>query len=63
MARRHQDWNVGLAEYLRDPTFAREFLLGAIAEEVPLQVARGKVVRPMGVKEFSHALACPKVWR
>ena len=32
MARRHEDWNVGLAEDLRDPEFAREFLLGAIDE-------------------------------
>jgi hypothetical protein len=53
MARRHEDWNVGLAEDLRDPEFAREFLLGAIEEEVPLQVALGKVVRAMGVKEFA----------
>ena len=53
MARRHEDWNVGLAEDLRDPEFAREFLLGAIDEEVPLQVALGKVVRAMGVKEFA----------
>ena len=52
MARRHEDWNVGLAEDLRDPEFAREFLLAAIDEEVPLQVALGKVVRAMGVKEF-----------
>ena len=35
MARRHEDWNIGLAEDLRDPEFAREFLLGAIDEEVP----------------------------
>jgi len=44
MARRHEGWNVGLAGHLRDPEFAREFLLGAIEEEVPLQVALGKVV-------------------
>src|SRR2546425_11237227 len=53
MARRSSDWNVGLAEDLRDPEFAREFLLGAIDEEVPLQVALGKVVRAMAVKEFA----------
>ena len=57
MARRHEDWNVGLAEDLRDPEFAREFLLGAIDEEVPLQVALGKVVRAMGVKEFAAKVA------
>ena len=45
MARRHRDWNIGLAEDLRDREFAREFLLGAIDEGVPLQVALAKVVR------------------
>ena len=65
MARRHRDWNVGLAEDLRDPEFAREFLLGAIDEEVPLQVALGKVVRAMGVKEFAAkvGMASPNLVR
>jgi len=53
MARRSRDWNVGLAKDLRDPEFAREFLLAAIDEGVPLQVAVAKVVRPTGVKEFA----------
>jgi DNA-binding phage protein len=53
MARRHEEWNVGLAEDLRDLEFAREFLLGAIDEEVPLQVALRRVIRAMGVKEFA----------
>ena len=30
MARRSKDWNVGLAQDLRDANFAREFLLAAI---------------------------------
>jgi hypothetical protein len=30
MARRSEDWSVGLAKDLRDPAFAREFLLAAI---------------------------------
>jgi DNA-binding phage protein len=65
MARRHEDWNVGLAEDLRDPEFAREFLLGAIDEDVPLQVALGKVVRAMGVKEFAAKvrMASPNLLR
>ena len=65
MARRHEDWNVGIAEDLRDPEFAREFLLGAIDEEVPLQVALGKVVRAMGVKEFAAkvGMASPNLLR
>ena len=65
MARRSKDWNVGLAEDLRNREFAREFLLGAIDEGVPLQVALAKVVRAMGVKEFAAkvGMASPNVLR
>ena len=42
MARRREDWNVGLAQDLRDPEFAREFLLGAVEEGIAVQVALGK---------------------
>jgi hypothetical protein len=48
VARRHQNWNIGLAGDLRDKDFAREFLLGALDEEVPLQVALRTIVRAMG---------------
>ncbi len=65
MARRSRDWNVGLAEDLRSPTFARKFLLAAIDEGVPIQAALGKVVRAMGVKEFAAKvrMASPNVLR
>jgi DNA-binding phage protein len=65
MARRSENWEKGLAEDLRDPEFAREFLLGAIDEGVPLQLALGKVVRAMGVKEFAAKvkMASPNVLR
>lgn len=65
MARRSRDWNVGLAEDLRDPVFAREFLLASIDEGVPLQLALGKVIRAMGVKEFAAKvhMASPNVLR
>ena len=53
MARRTKDWNKGLAEDLRNPEFAREFLMAAIEEGISLQHALGKVVRAMGVKEFA----------
>lgn len=53
MARRSRDWNRGLAEDLKDPTFAREFLLAAIDDGVPLRLALGKVIRAMGVREFA----------
>ncbi|MQA29555.1 MAG: DNA-binding protein [Luteitalea sp.] len=65
MARRSEDWNVGLAKDLRDPAFAREFLLAAIDEGVDLQLALGKVIRAMGVKEFAVRvrMASPNVLR
>ena len=65
MARRSQDWNVGLAEDLRDAEFAREFLLAAMDEGVAIQVALGKVIRAMGVKEFAAKadMAAPNVQR
>lgn len=65
MARRSRDWNEGLAEDLRDPEFARQFLQAAVDEGVPLQVALAKVIRATGVKEFSQAvgMASPNVLR
>ena len=65
MARRSRDWNLGLAEDLRDHEFAREFLLAAIDEGVPLQVALAKVVRATGVKEFAAKvrMASPNLLR
>ena len=65
MARRSRDWNRGLAEDLRDPEFARAFLLAAMDDGVSVQRALGKVVRAMGVKEFAAKvrMAGPNVLR
>ena len=65
MTRRSKDWNKGLAQDLRDPEFAREFLLAAIDEGVSLQHALGKVIRAMGVKEFAAKIkmASPNLLR
>jgi putative addiction module killer protein len=65
VARRSEDWNVGLAKDLRNATFAREFLLASIDEGVDLQLALGKVIRAMGVKEFAAKvhMASPNVLR
>ena len=65
MARRSRDWNRGLAEDLRDATFAREFLLVAIDDGVSVQRALGKVIRAMGVREFAATvrMASPNVLR
>jgi len=62
MARRSKDWNVGLGQDLRDPNFAREFLLAAIEEGVSIQIALGRVIRAIGIKEFSARIkiASPK---
>jgi DNA-binding phage protein len=53
MTRQSEDWNVGLAHDLQNPKFARKFLRGAVEEGVSVQVALGKVIRAMGVKEFA----------
>ena len=65
MARRSRDWNEGLAQDLQDQEFAREFLLVTMAEGVPIQVALGKVILAMGVKEFAERAqrASPNVLR
>jgi len=65
MARRSKDWNVGLAQDLRDIKFARAFLLAAIEEGVSIQIALGKVIRAIGIKEFSEkiGIAGPNILR
>ena len=65
MARRSEDWNSGLAKDLQNPEFAREFLMAAIDEGVPIQVALAKVIRASGVKEFAAKarMAGPNILR
>ena len=53
MARRTKAWNEGLAQDLKNPELARDFLMAAVEEGVSLQHALGKVIRAMGVKEFA----------
>jgi DNA-binding phage protein len=57
MAKRSKDWNIGLAQDLSNPEFAREFLLAAIDDGVSVQIALGKAIRAIGVKEFSAKIA------
>jgi DNA-binding phage protein len=59
MARRSRNWNEGLAEDLRDPEFAREFLAAAVEDGVPLKIALAKVIRTTGVKEFAQTVGMP----
>jgi DNA-binding phage protein len=65
MARRSREWNEGLSLDLRDQEFAREFLMAAIDEGVPIQEALGKVIRAYGVAEFAKRvkMASPNVLR
>jgi len=53
MVRRSKDWNEGLAKDLKNPIFARDFLIASIEEGIPLQIALGKIIRTYGIKEFS----------
>lgn len=59
MTRRCVDWNKGLAKDLRDPEFSRIFILEAIAEGMTLREIIGKVIRTIGVKEFSKKANMP----
>jgi DNA-binding phage protein len=59
MPRRSKDWNKGLAQDLRNPKFAQEFILSAVDEGVLLQTILGKVVRAYGIKEFSKKVDLP----
>jgi DNA-binding phage protein len=65
MARRCRDWNRGLARDLRNPEFAREFLLAAVDEGLPLQLALGKAIRAFSIKEFAARIrmASPNLLR
>ena len=65
MSRRSKDWDIGLAKDLQNPKFAQEFLKACLEEGISLQVSLGKVVRAIGIKEFSKKskLASPNILR
>ncbi len=65
MSKRSQDWNEGLSQDLKDPKFAREFLLAAIEEGVPLQASLCKIIKAYGVTEFAKKvkMASPNLLR
>lgn len=56
MAKRSKDWNEGLSADLRDPEFAREFILAAIEDGMLLKTILAKTIRAYGVKEFSKTV-------
>ena len=54
MARRSRNWNEDLARDLKDAEFARAFIMASIDEGISVQMTLGKVIRAMGIKEFSR---------
>ena len=60
MARRSEDWNIDLARRLRNPTFARAFLLAAMEEGLTIQQALGKIIRGFGITEFAALVRMPR---
>lgn len=65
MTKRSKDWNEGLARDLQDSEFARQFILASLEEGISIQAALGRVIRAMGVKEFSKLsrIASPNIIR
>lgn len=65
MSHRSRDWNESLALELKNITFAREFVLSALDEDISLQMILNKVVRLYGVKEFAAkaGMAAPNLIR
>lgn len=59
MARRTADWNEGLAKDLKNPEFAREFILATLDSGLSIQEVLGKVIRTYGIKEFSKKIKMP----
>ncbi len=56
MTRRSKDWNEGLSADLKDPEFAREFILAAMEDGMPLKTVLARTIRAYGVKEFANAI-------
>lgn len=59
MTRRSRDWNEHLAMELRNPEFAREFILALLDEGFSLQQALATTIRACGIKEFAKKAKMP----
>lgn len=59
MSRRSQDWNKGLAKDLKDPRFAKDFIMASLEEGLSPQQALRKVILAYGLKEFSKKVKIP----
>lgn len=65
MARKSKEWEEGLAKDLKDPTFVIDFIRAALDEGIPLQQVLAKVIKCLGIKEFSKKakMASPNIIR
>lgn len=59
MSRRSQSWNEGLAKDLKNPEFAKNFLMASLEEGLSPQQALRKVILIYGLKEFSKKVKIP----
>lgn len=61
MARRTKDWDQGLAEDLRNPEFAKAFIVSLIEDEgMNIKEALAKAIRAYGIKEFAAIANIPE---
>jgi len=59
VSRRSRDWNEKLSTDLRDPEFARQFVLALLDEGFSLHAALAKAIRAYGIKEFAKRAKMP----
>lgn len=53
MPTRSRDWSEEVAQDLKDPEFAKTFILELLDEGDDLQTALGRLIRLYGVKEYA----------
>ncbi|MEO0457450.1 MAG: hypothetical protein AAF152_12850 [Cyanobacteria bacterium P01_A01_bin.114] len=56
---RVKDWNEALSLRLKDPEFAREFIMASLDEAISLKEVLAKVIRAYGVNEFAKKAEMP----
>ncbi len=54
-----KDWNETLSSRLRNPEFAREFIIASLDESIALKEILAKVIRAYGVNEFAEKAHLP----
>lgn len=56
---RVKDWNESLSLRLKNPEFAREFIIASLDESISLKEVLAKVIRAYGVNEFAEEANMP----